>query len=437
MNAFNGWINCLVKINENIECFLLINIIILVIYIYVLRKQIYSFFDPFFMSVFSSAMACSVVVFMYLFDLMYNNAYMVDFIVTEVAYILGLLVYSSPNSNRVCNFPKKQNLHMENFVFYIFSFVLVVFQGIAFFTVGGAIFSDESRLSFYGGGTGFYLIILEAITPIVLFMLIQRNIEQKNKCLKKFFDFLVFIFVLFSLFSTGSKGAILIVVYMCFFYKLYYGGFNKENYDFNIKKIDKYLRNAFFLAVVAALGVVIAINKEVDIEIVLGKLFVRFIGYGDIFGYCYSEDFWNSIKIENFFWDNFGSFFAKIRVVDYADLTPAIGLQIFNFFSNDNYGPNSRHNIVAYLYFGSAGGVVFSFLLGLICSYVRKVLLFKCTSNLMTYMVYTQIYIGVCGFATGLFGYAVNQLFFFLIINGGIFAASYFIYIMLYKTKNK
>jgi len=93
---YNGWLDVLNTIffdDENIIFFIGIVIIVLFSYFFILRKQIDSIYDPFFYSILSSAFAAAIPIEMYSKSLMQKDIYIISFLTTEFAYILGLLVF--------------------------------------------------------------------------------------------------------------------------------------------------------------------------------------------------------------------------------------------------------------------------------------------------------------------------------------------------------
>ena len=141
---------------NNIELGLFYGIIILFINFFILKKYIYSIFDPFVITLLSSSLAYSVVFFMYHLNLI-NDYYFLSFIGTQTAFFLGFFLIKPIKLKNVMKTATVSSLHFSTSVKYLYFFSVVLYipsQLIVYYVTGIPLFM-ESRLEQYSGGSGF------------------------------------------------------------------------------------------------------------------------------------------------------------------------------------------------------------------------------------------------------------------------------------------
>ncbi len=427
MGIINGWYEFLISLNDNYITFFLILIFILNIYYWILHKKINSFWDPFCLPFIFSACACSVVVYMYFVDLLFKIEYLYTFFMTEFAFLIGFLFiksidFSKINHNRSCS------IHFNMYLYIIFSMIFLILQIFSWLLIGNPLQASGSRLEFYNTGTGTFIIIIKAILPVLIWLILDRFFYYKSNILEKIYDFFVIICVFLSLILSGAKSATLIFIYIMFFYKIYNKNINE--------KINKMIKYAFCYAIIGMFIVLAIETNESNIIFLPIRFFLRLVASGDIFTYVYSANLFDVIKTNNFFVDIFSPLAAMLRLIEYEEVNKSIGQQIWNLFTEGNRGPNPRHNIFGILYFGEFGGIIFSFIIGLLMSYIRNKLFYALSGNLILYFIYLELYINVGSFLSGGLSMAISNIVSFCIINLLIFSPSYWIYSVLYKKGN-
>lgn len=107
---------------------------------------------------------------------------------------------------------------------------------------------------------------------------------------------------------------------------------------------------------------------------VAGTLLYRFVNFGDVFLYAYINDNIDYIIGDSAFIGLFGGFLSVFRLFPSSDMYVPMGLQLALIVDPDMLfvaGPNPRHNIMGYHFFGEYGGVFFSFICGAVISFFR------------------------------------------------------------------
>ncbi|WP_301381824.1 hypothetical protein [Aliarcobacter butzleri] len=169
------------------------------------------------------------------------------------------------------------------------------------------------------------------------------------------------------------------------------------------------------------------LNNFAHIMISIG---LRFLHSGDIFFMLYPNNYLMELKQANGFIALFKDFLGTFRVISWENLPVNIGYQTFEFHYNTNIltGPNARHNIFGLFYFGFAGAIVFSFLIGFLMSFIRNRIykILKPTASNLTFYVLIALSINFlnqdpAGMAVG---YFVSIIIFFTLI----YAISYILY---------
>ena len=193
---------------------------------------------------------------------------------------------------------------------------------------------------------------------------------------------------------SGSKSSFLNLIFVIFFISL----FNYKVADKNVKNILKQIRKTqwkLFLFAVISTIIIIALQsflKYGDKEIIhpLLKLIMRFVNTGDIYMLAYPNDFLEHMEEGNFFLALFKDIIGMFRFMSWDELPAHIGLQLFQAHYNTDLimGPNARHNVFGLFYFGPIWSIYFSFLIGIIISYLRNKLFFKVNSSVMGMVIY-------------------------------------------------
>ena len=402
----------------------------LIITMIIVKKHVYSVFDPLFFIFILSSMAYAVVFYLYYFGLI-SSYYFWSFIFTQAAFFFGFLLnkpIKKINYNTKNGIGKSMNTIT---VLYPIAIILFVSSQMIVYYVSGIPLFMESRLSTFEGGGGYGLLsrIIYVTEKISISIAVYRLFYMKMSFFKKNIDMAVIFFSILVAILSGSKAGILAVVFVIFLTTLYAKKFNNvENIE---KRIYRFLYVFTGLTVPAAIATIYIQTGYERFGDIIIALLMRFVNTGDIFfmslpgnviAQLPAADGWIGLKAL------FTNFLAGLRIVSWHELPVNLGLQIFGFHHTVEIitGPNARHNIFGLFYFGPYISIFFSFIMGFMLSFIRNRLYRSLPSNqtcMVLYVLLTSsaIYLGQdpAGMAFNYF-FSVLLLFPFLYIVSNI-----------------
>ncbi|HLX55072.1 MAG TPA: hypothetical protein VKR58_14095 [Aquella sp.] len=134
----------------------------------------------------------------------------------------------------------------------------------------------------------------------------------------------------------------------------------------------------------------------------LGVFLFRLVSSGDIYYFSYPGHNIEQIKGTSPFLALFGDIFSTLRIIPREKQPTILGVQLYRtFFDSDiTAGPNARHNVFGYVYFGFSGSIIFSYLIGLILSFVRNKLFFTLKKNIVGQLIFMLLYINLVSLET-------------------------------------
>ncbi len=432
----NGWFEFVSYVQAEPLMITMVNIIVIMIYLFLFRKQYNSIIDPFFLTVVTSAFAFSTGICTFFYDLYANNNLFLFFVLSELAFIFGSCFFTQrksflrkshdyENSIECVKEPKFYTiLYWNTIVVYIITSLLnIIVIGLPIFSV-----SPSSRLNYYSHSTGIFYTIYSSLMPATLMIATYFKSVRKGTIYSICF-WLVLGLTIFLLIGSGSKSGILLILFILYFWREYLKHKTKD-----IERIKSLNKKVFFILCVGIISCFFLIMLDVgeDVELIIDNFIFRIIGYGDIFPYFYSFNFFpNNIDVaDNFIISLFGPFFQTLHIIPYYDssVPPSIGLQVYQFINNTFAirGPNPRHNVYGLVIFGEIGSIIYSLAIGLISSYLRNVKIFFGYKNIISYIFYIYLYIFACGLNTDVV-LSINGLFISLLVFGIIIVMSGFI----------
>lgn len=167
---------------------------------------------------------------------------------------------------------------------------------------------------------------------------------------------------------------------------------------------------AFVLAAVFSLGVLAVQSQGNPEEVLLGLAF-RLVSFGDIYIYAYIDDTLRYIQGDNPFIGLFGGALSTFRLMPGDWLYKNMGLQFSAIvFPDLDYlaGPNPRHNVFGFHFFGWAG-LIFSFLIGLVIAYLQARLYRREPSGYLSVLWAFLLYFSLVSLS-GDFDYSLSTL---------------------------
>jgi hypothetical protein len=391
--------------SNNLEYGLLWILVIGLFYFLIFRKYVYSIFDPLMLHLLMSAIAYSVVFFLYQFDLI-NSYYFQSFLFTQLAFIFGFVLVRPVVIKSINKYDKSDQLAYStstHYMYYISFFIYISSQVVTYFFSGVPLLM-ESRLESYSGGSGFgifgrFVLVSTTIILVIAFYNIFFTKKTNN-----FFDKLVIFIVILGAILSGGKSA-LISVYFILFYVIF---FNFRILNEKIKKIkktvDKFKWWVMLAMIIIVLGIInIHLSTRFGSDNTIDPVYVllmRFVNTADVFFLVYPDGFINNAKEANPFLALFSGFFGAFRIFPWESLPDSISLQLYQILHNTDLieGPNTRHNVFGLFYFGNILSIIFSFMLGLLVSFTRNKLYFMVDKSVNGMILYILLVANILAF---------------------------------------
>jgi hypothetical protein len=368
-------------------------ITILVVY-FILRRQIYSLFDPINFLIIAGGSGYSVVIFLYYFNYI-TDYYFYSFLATQTAFFFGML---SNRKRSLGSIFQTSSVPLPRYtgpitVIYPLSIILFVLcQSIVYYTSGIPLLM-ASRMEIFAGGGGFGIVnrIIQVTQMITIAVAFYRLLFIKRGFLYKLLDFFVIIFGLFVAVLSGSKSAILFMIFSISYVAIF-----SHRFDVSPRIFKRINRISFFLLFLGIIGGIITIVFQTgnsSIEKALTVLAMRFINTGDVYFMAYPNGQLENMEPGNFFLALFKDFFGAFRIIDWDKLPVNLGLQIFwSIYNTDMIsGPNPRHNVFGLFYLGPILSVFYSFFVGFIISFIRNKVLLKTNPDFMGLILYVLL----------------------------------------------
>ena len=359
----------------------LMAITIFLIYIIVLKKYIYSIFDPFlFENIISSCFATTTVLFLFSCN-SFNLIYLINYIITLFVYWGIFIAHAKKikkkfyiNKNNPHLYQIEEEIALPNYLFILFFFLSLInifYQLYIYISFGIPLFM-ESRLTINMQGgvvNGFFARLQLLISNMTVFIsfFILAYYKGYRQLYAKFYMLLLVLFA----FLSGSRAALFlyIFVFSAFVY------LNQKSWKKGLKIfLSKTIYKVLILLIISGLLVIVIQNSSKMTETFI-HLFLRFASYGDAYAYAYPNDNILAVEKPSFLQFLFGDILSTFRINIVDRVTVGYGYElkaIAEGVENVVTGPNPRMNVVGYSYFGFIGNIILSAICGVIFTYVRN-----------------------------------------------------------------
>ena len=422
----DGWINLLLSLEDNINIYIYILILSSIsYYFFCIRKIFIDIFDPLFLILLGSIFAMSTVIYMYWENLLDKNIYFINYLTTEIAFIIGLRIFALNKEKIFINTKREKSDLIANKMkirlYYLYIILFFGLNGYFYLKYGIPLLDFESHV-LAGVQNGFVTNLKYIIQPVLLFLWIDR-FYKKGIILE---NLLVGLGIICVFILSGSKSSFLSLAASLFFYIMYLNKFNIKN-KINVKKIYVYILS---IAIIFTLIPLYILAKDGNIEQILILLINRLVGYGDIFAYFYGSNIGDIIIKNNSFYDLIIEPTAAVfRLIPRDGIHEAIGFQVLKEIYNTNdllTGPNGRHNVLGLICFGLYGAPIYSFIIGMIISFYTR----WCYKNIIgfnffTYILYMVNYIPIISMPTD-FTRVIQAIILNCLLNGCLMLSVYF-----------
>ena len=334
---------------------------VVLIYFILFRKSFSSIIDPLFLGVIAQAFSASVVLVMYISDVI-DVYYLYSFLATELAFLIGCFsFFRSPSLSKIDSSVFSGN---EFRIFYlIFSIFFWMFSIFYIYSAGLALFVAESRLVTMQnlGVISWFVDVLWSAAPLCFF--IKKYISKRTGLS----DYLLLGAAFLFLLTKGGKSDFLPFVYSFFIVA----------HVFSVVKLQRYL---VFVTLLVPTLLLIATAITLSIwevnENVIFYVVKRLILFGDAFFQGYTDVFFESLPESGFVHYFFNSIYATYCHIFGLVPNPkvVVGYEMSKFYYgvSEGMGANARHNILGLYLFGPYGAVVFSFFCGFLLSFLRR-----------------------------------------------------------------
>lgn len=381
---------------SNTQIYLFCIAITVVLYSLLLKNKFISILDPFFISMIFSAMGFADVLLMQ-FTNKITLYYFTSYILTQIAIYLGFIFgcrlslysFSSQKKSQIKDY--KLLLNILLFVSFI---VFLICQLFVYSSSGIPLFM-KSRLETFTGGSGFGLLsrfisVSKSVSFLTLLLVINhtKNITHLKKLL---FSLMMLIFIVTAILS-GSKSSFLVFASLFFCYTMIN---SKDNLFQKFRKQE----GLFVITAIAVSMSISVIQQSGNLGQGILAFLNRFIFAGDVYWYSYPNSCIESLVNQKPLQALFTDFLGLTRLVPWKDLPTALGIDLYKMhhLTDTIQGPNARHNVFGYVYFGFSGSIIFSSILGIAIGIVRNLMINLKRYNMITSIFIILVYIEIFG----------------------------------------
>lgn len=390
-------------------------ILSIIIYYIAFKRYWKSVLDPLSFMILGSCMGCAVVLFLH-FAKLIDDIYFFSYCTTQLCFYFGFR-YGYKNKITFIIRSEKRIKDLNQFAKYVFisAAIIDIFSQMLQYKMQGIPIFMPSRLNMMtdAGGAGILSRIISICRAFTIIMGLYYYMQKNNSTpLLRKFAISYLIYVAITCVLSGSRSSIIIFGTAFFYYVISF----REVYPKLNSYLSKYELRILF--VLLSLAIVVNIIKFGNLSTGIQMLGVRILSFGDTYYYAYPNHLIEQVDNSQPFKSIFSSFLGFFRIYSYSELPNPIGLDLFHFFSSngDVGGPNARQNIVSYLYFGLFGGLLFSYILGWITGYFRKLFFKTRHKTLLGIAISAWLYDAACGIETDVNLYFFNINSFIIVV---------------------
>lgn len=402
------WGEFILLFSNHIPLYFLILVSVLAMYVIVFKHLYISYLDPLIFSLIFSAFGFSVVVFLFCTKSI-DIKYFLSYLFTQLAFFLGFFTFKSlRKKDLMTNEGAKNylNYHLVLFMAVNLSLVYIACYIATYVLVGVPLLMGTHIDIYAGSGYGVLGKILDVIRPVLIylvtFLFFKKN---KNFPLRVFLTIITISMITFSALS-GSKGDFMIFAMVFFIFLL----LNASRFPTAFINLKKYgLRIILVALVLVFFTITFNISgKDKVIELGTGNaaldaFLFRLISSGDTYYFAYPNHVIDHLRGGDAFLALFGSIFSTLKLIPYEQQPVPLGVQLYRQvigYSLETIGPNPRHNVFNYVYFGSFFSIIVSFLMGMFLSFVRNRLFFKLRNGIASQLFFVLMYLNISSIET-------------------------------------
>lgn len=397
-----GWLEFGELLNDNIKLYIILFVCTTILYFFIFRKVYISFIDPLIFNTLYSAFGFSVVWFLY-YTSNIDIKYLISYLLTQIAFWTGLFSIKSLSKKSILAektmlFFKEEILFLKS-LFFVTTLTYVAMQLLSYEVIGIPLLLG-SHVDIYNGSGGWGILghFIEVLKPLSIYLLLYFIFKKKSSF---FFDlykylFLILLLVFFAL--SGSRSDFMTLGFVLFCYLILNASEEKKSFF----KIGRYEKIIIITGLFFVFLTIIVQSSSYGGTSSLSIFLFRLVASGDTYFFSYPHKLIETIHGNKPFLALFGEIFATLRLVPRSNLPQVLGLQLYNIFYNSEVtaGPNARHNVFGYIYFGFYGSIIFSYSLGILLSYLRNNLFFKLRRSSVGQILFILLYLNFSIFET-------------------------------------
>lgn len=388
----------LVLMAENVWLFGVCVFTALIIYFMIFRKLWVSILDPIVLAWLGSCMGFAVVLFLYFTDSILG-VYLWSYLITQAAFIIGFFFfYKGRVKISLPALRIKDAAQVARHIFIGATLIDVMAQLSSYALVGIPMFLD-SRLDIMkdAGGAGILTRVYDVCRIFSVIMAFYYLRKGNSTRLLRRYVILYLLYLATVVVLSGSRSALLGTFGGAFFLFAYS---YRKVYPKMMMVLKKYEWRFIMIGALLAVGMMAL--KDGGLLNGFFTIAFRLVAYGDTYWYAYPNELIENIDDSSPFLSLFSSFLGSFRIVPYSELPRSIGMDLFAQLSSADVvgGPNARHNVFGYLYFGIAGGAVFSFLLGGMLGYIRRMFFQNKAKSILAVVFISWLYVASCSIET-------------------------------------
>jgi len=348
-------------------------------YFLIVRKRILSVFDPLLFNLIFASFGAAVVLFLFLTGEI-QRYFFLQFCATEFLYLICLVAIPRSHKDKKLEDRLLTTPHSRRFLqgLYLSSAAIFSVSQISAYAVGGIpLFSDNSRLQYYTGGSGFGLLyrVISVSSFFCWYLLIYRFVYRwKIRYWPVIGDFFVLFLLVAGAILSGSKSTFITVAFLIFYFRLIHR--RTPQYPPTRDRWLSSLQRTVLLTTSLGALLVLVISGQADgLATAAGAFAYRLAVSGDTYFMAYPHNTLSALNPGNPIFAFFSGPLETFRLVAPGSLPEPIGFQLFRAATGmpGLFGPNPRHNVFGLVYFGLWGSMIYSAVLGLSVGLVRNV----------------------------------------------------------------
>jgi hypothetical protein len=369
------------------------------LYFFLIRNQLFTWFDPLLTYIFFNSISIAFVIYMYFVMHTIKLEYFLSFCFCIAGFIIGIITggfkglpaWKMPVDISNISILKSYNYALLVDIFMVLCVIIMLGSNVLMLVVKGTlpIFSDnpsEAKILLYTGGWGLVrrinLGLVNFVLAIPLLKLFHPSIKSSTSMKMLYFSCLLLCVLV--LISMGSKSSLLMILNIMFAIFLINKTFGSAE-----RKIEKAKEQMKLILTSAKYVFILAVTFVVLITAVSGlessstdAVITRLVASGDTFYFFYvfdlAKDFHQTAA--DFIPHMLNPLLGMLRLKEYEF---ALGAYIVYYSigipldATSTFGPNAQHPVEGLIYFGAYLAPLYSFFIGFAISLSRVALLRK------------------------------------------------------------